>query len=502
MILILLFSTVPPTPSDTTALIIIVIGSAINVILSFCILFLILWIALLLRQMLYKRRQHRRYTFYNTRNISNEYSFSQQTTDLTSSISDYNILGDGSRGSFLLLDQYASSNTPVLHQTHSAGQEHGESDTYHDPIVEPQPEDQDNVEFLQTSARASQLSTTTEESFTPQWARSALAQQHMPHFDRYHRNTDRRQNKNVFEATTRPKNPFLPRYSADPCNTAQHIPKWMEPVGTLTDCTSDGKSYYDEQNDLRLEIPEGAIPEGVTVTIDIAVALYGPFQYPEGLRSVSPVFWVCVRGYKNFRFLKPVRITIEHCLSLDKDTDTHSLGLTFLKGDHSESTNQKYILQRLQGDEKYDFANDNHAVLHTNHFCYQCIASNISKEFLGSANFGILVLTPKEFVYSKPVLVYFFVIFLLEACLRTIEKQIEKQEGEQEGEGGTCMKKFYTTTLPFRFPKGEDNPVINLQWERTLPGGWSIELSNMKAVKLLCKIIPIIYYDMYVQLSL
>ena len=132
MIFILLFSTVPPTPSNTTVLIIIVIGSAINVILGFSILFLILWIALLLKKMLYKRRLHRRYTCYNTRNICHEYSFSQQTTDLTSNISDYNVLGDGSRGSFLLLDQHASFNTPVLPQIHSAGQEYGESDTYDD----------------------------------------------------------------------------------------------------------------------------------------------------------------------------------------------------------------------------------------------------------------------------------------------------------------------------------------------------------------------------------
>ena len=38
----------------------------------------------------------------------------------------------------------------------------------------------------------------------------------------------------------------------------------MEPVGTLTDSTSDGRSYYDEHNDFRLEIPEGAIVEGVS----------------------------------------------------------------------------------------------------------------------------------------------------------------------------------------------------------------------------------------------
>ena len=316
---------------------------------------------------------------------------------------------------------------------------------------------------------------TTEELSSPPPASSTLALQYLSRFDRDYHSIERRHSEEEPQATPQSVNPFFPPYSADPYNTAEHIPKWMEPVGTLTDCTSDGRSYYDEHNDFRLEIPEGAIPEGERVTIDIGVALYGPFQYPKGLRTVSlrPVFWACIRGCENFRFLKPVMITIEHCLSLDRDTDPHSLGLTFLKGDHSESTNQKYLLQRLQGDEEFEFiANDNHAVLHTNHFCYQCVASEISMAFIENAGFCIVVLTPKEMVYSKTMLVYFFVIFLLDTCIKTIEKQIDIQEGE----GG--IRKFYTTTLLFRYLKGKDNPMIKLQWERTLQGGWSIELRN------------------------
>ena len=340
-------------------------------------------------------------------------------------------------------------------------------------------EEQVNVEPLQTSALEIQLCHVTA-SETDQCTRDNELHPVTSIEGEDHQNIAGRNSGEIFQATPRPENPFLPRYSADPHNTAEHIPKWMKPVGTLTDCTSDGRSYYDKHSDFRLEIPEGAIPEGERIIVDIGVALYGPYQYPKGLRSVSPVFWVCVRGRETFRFLKPVKIMIEHCLRLDSDTDTHSLGLTFLKGDHSESTNQKYLLQRLQEDEECEFiANDNHAVLHTNHFCYQCIARNISKEFIYSANFAFLVFTPKDMVYSKPVPIFFFVIFLLEACIKTIEEQMEKRK---EGEI------FYSTTLAFRFPKGKDNPVIKLQWEKTLPGGWSIESRNVIEVyKLLHK---------------
>ena len=112
---------------------------------------------------------------------------------------------------------------------------------------------------------------------------------------------------------------------------SQITPECVKPTATLSECTNKGVKYYDEANDFSLEIPEGAIPEGETVTIDIGVALYGPFQYPEGLRPVSPVFWLCVRDKKFFHFLRPVAVTIPHFLDLENHNDIESLGLTFLK---------------------------------------------------------------------------------------------------------------------------------------------------------------------------
>ena len=86
---------------------------------------------------------------------------------------------------------------------------------------------------------------------------------------------------------------------APPCCVFQQdsqliVPPCVKPTATLPHCTSEGIEYNDEWNDFTLKIPQGAIPEGESLTIDIGVALYGPFQYPEGLRPVSPVFWICV----------------------------------------------------------------------------------------------------------------------------------------------------------------------------------------------------------------
>ena len=127
------------------------------------------------------------------------------------------------------------------------------------------------------------------------------------------------------------------------------VPPCVKPTATLPHCTCQGIEYNDEWNDFTLKIPQGAIPEGESLTIDIGVALYGPFQYPEGLRPVSPVFWICVGDKNYFHFLKPVEVTIPHFLTLDGEEDVQSLGLTFLKGEHEMGWKQKTHFQQAEG---------------------------------------------------------------------------------------------------------------------------------------------------------
>ena len=141
------------------------------------------------------------------------------------------------------------------------------------------------------------------------------------------------------------KSPKLPSHCVSSVNQKEGVsifcgecpmPESMTLVSTLSDYTSDGKTFTDKANDFSLDIPEGAIPEGERLTVDVGVALFGPFQFPEGLRPVSPVFWVCVRDNNKFNFPKPVAVTLPHFLDLENYEDIQSLGLTFLKADHKK----------------------------------------------------------------------------------------------------------------------------------------------------------------------
>ena len=232
--------------------------------------------------------------------------------------------------------------------------------------------------------------------------------------------------------------------------------------------------YFDKINYFGLEIPAGAIPEGESITIDIGVALYGPFQYPEGLRPVSPVFWVCVRDQNDFQFLKPVKVTIQHCLNLESHDNIESLGLTFLKGDHEMNPQQMYQFQQAEGDTFFD-PHKRYGLFQTTHFCYLCISSKISQKTIQNALFCVYAAIPHTMSPRELAYVYFFVIFLLSTCLETVKKQISQIPELHDH----IVKKH-----DFQFFKHCHNPALGIVLPESSAPGWTVGLQFNEEVTL------------------
>ena len=58
-----------------------------------------------------------------------------------------------------------------------------------------------------------------------------------------------------------------------------------------------------------IEVPEGALPPGVTASVRVKVILGGQFQFPENSQLISALYWVCSSEV----FLKEVAVNIQHC---------------------------------------------------------------------------------------------------------------------------------------------------------------------------------------------
>ena len=213
------------------------------------------------------------------------------------------------------------------------------------------------------------------------------------------------------------------------------IPEFMTPITTLSDVTSDGVLWYENAvNDFTLEVPEGAVSETERLTLDVAVALFGPFQFPEGLRPVSPVFWVCVRDQRSFFFSRPVSVTLPHFLDLSSEEDMKSLGLTFLKASHSKNSKGMYEFSKTDGEMDFE-SSHGFGVIKTSHFCSLCIASEDIPECLKMTQFYLTSLLPRSTVsVRKKQYAYFFVTFhYLTTCLMKVDELIkEKKLGDHE----------------------------------------------------------------------
>lgn len=253
----------------------------------------------------------------------------------------------------------------------------------------------------------------------------------------------------------------------DPHNTSKYIPPWFTPVGTVFECTCDGRHYHDEHNDFTLEIPPGAIPKGQVITIDIGVGLYRPFMYPDGLRPVSPVFWVCIRNRRLFQFLKPVEVIVPHFLNIGTHDDIESLDLTFLKAVHELNPEQVYQFQRTKGGVIFEPLKK-YGILQTTHFCSLCISSRISPTTIQKAMFSVYAAIPHTISLRRPSYVYFFVTFFLKTCHQTLKKQISQMPE---------LHNHISKTQNFQFSEDCMNPTLGivLPDESSVPG-WKFGL--------------------------
>ena len=146
----------------------------------------------------------------------------------------------------------------------------------------------------------------------------------------------------------------------------------------MLECDFSGREYTNVDHDITLRIPEGAVAEGEKVHFEIAVAMYGPFIFPEGTKVISPILWLCLLE-EAATLRKPVEIVLPHYLSQTGDVDQYGIG--FLKANHSDyemndSCQISYNFRPLVTDKMLVYReNQGYGIILTDHFCYVCLTA-------------------------------------------------------------------------------------------------------------------------------
>ena len=191
-----------------------------------------------------------------------------------------------------------------------------------------------------------------------------------------------------------------------------HIP-FLGPVTVVT-CDHRGRQFKNEEHDITVTIPEGAIPEGLVVHFELAVAIIGPFNFSGSRRPISPILWMCPQ--ETFEFQKPFTITLPHFLTEAKPEDLENVAF-------SKATEYCYYTNP-DGEHLYDFKTHpdadkphffsedgvNYGSFQTSHCCLYCLENKKwTRDDMLKAGYFLHVV-------NAPQAVYFCVTFYLSSC--------------------------------------------------------------------------------------
>ena len=144
----------------------------------------------------------------------------------------------------------------------------------------------------------------------------------------------------------------------------------------MLECDCNGREYTNVDHDITLRIPKGAVAEGEKVHLEVAVTMYGPFNFPEDTKLISPILWLCLLE-EAAKLRKPLEIVLPHYLI----GDIHKHGIGFLKANHSDyemndSCQIFYNFRPLVTDKILVCREgQGYGITVTDHFCYFCLVA-------------------------------------------------------------------------------------------------------------------------------
>ena len=115
-------------------------------------------------------------------------------------------------------------------------------------------------------------------------------------------------------------------------------------------CDCNGLNYTINGHDITVDIPQGAVPEGKNIEIEVGVAVNGPFGFPENAMPISPFFWIrLLDGNVKSELQKAFKIVLPHCFARDKLLHHQ---ISFVKAEyetvHEERAKQLYMFTQCQ----------------------------------------------------------------------------------------------------------------------------------------------------------
>lgn len=184
-------------------------------------------------------------------------------------------------------------------------------------------------------------------------------------------------------------------------------------------CDSSGLEYPIKDHDITLRIPAGAVPAGKKIHFEIAVAMFGPFKFPEDTQPISPILWLCI--LEDCKLGKPFQVIVPHFLTGLTKEGVEKHGIAFTKANHLKHTEEggqmKYTFQPCDENPYLaTYGGRSFGILSTHHCCFYCLQANQTSDLAMDA--GYCLTRIEAFVSQQRSEVHFAAVYCLPTCLR------------------------------------------------------------------------------------
>ena len=225
--------------------------------------------------------------------------------------------------------------------------------------------------------------------------------------------------KSTIYRKTKNCNPYTAKNSIyGQCNSLELL---TDPLHSFT-VASEGKTFTCLDHDITIKVPPGAIHGRDQVEIEVGVLLHGPFVFPDGIKPISPILWICAKP--EIKFQKSLKITLPHVLSSLTEKESKTYGVIFLKADHrafflKQGSSSKYFQFNFFADDTRSVFSSNQGTISTDHFCFLCIGAESSRQLYQRASYCITRIEPKPWPAQNPeTTIYFCISYFLTTCIK------------------------------------------------------------------------------------
>lgn len=182
---------------------------------------------------------------------------------------------------------------------------------------------------------------------------------------------------------------------------------------TVLECDCNGLEYTVDGHDITIKILQGAIPQNAKLHLEVGVAMYGPFSFPNNSRPISPILWVCFLE-ETFN-LEEFEIIVPHILTgLTKERLQYH-EVCFAKASHKRCVD-KYEFISCENQPCFSSSGEkSYGTVRLNHCCFYCLTANHTRDIAMDAGYCLTRIEKLRSMTST--VVYFIVTYFLESCL-------------------------------------------------------------------------------------